>query len=75
MKWMLTLLQRPLAPQRDEVPVFALCVKVVAHRPVYKFGRLTLLTTDREMILALARDWPRARKYVGELEAIIAGCT
>lgn len=26
------------------------------------------------IILALARDWARGRKYEGELEAVVAGC-
>jgi len=29
---------------------------------------------DCWIVLALARDWPRARKYEGELEAVVAGC-
>ena len=64
----------PPAPQRVEVPVFSTCVKSVPQRPVYEFDRLTPVDTDGEMVLALARDWPRGRKYEGELEAIIEGC-
>ena len=29
---------------------------------------------DSEKVLALVRDWPRARRYEGELAAIIDGC-
>ena len=80
MKWTLILLlagcgSAPLAPQRVEVPVFAPCVKVVPQRPAYEFDQLTPAATDGEIVLALARDWPRGRKYEGELEAVIAGCT
>ena len=79
MKWMLVLVLAgcgsvPLAPQRVEVPVFTPCVKVVPQRPVYEFDRLAPAATDGEIVLALARDWPRGRKYEGELEAIIEGC-
>ena len=65
----------PPAPQRVEVPVFTPCVKVAPQRPVYEFEQLTPAATDGEIVLALARDWPRGRKYEGELEAVIAGCT
>ncbi|WP_436526571.1 hypothetical protein [Janthinobacterium sp. GB4P2] len=79
MRWMLVLLltgcgSAPLAPQRGEVPVFTPCVKVVPQRPAYEFDKLTPAATDGEIILALARDWPRGREYEGELEAIIEGC-
>ncbi|MGK5014999.1 hypothetical protein [Janthinobacterium sp. HLS12-2] len=79
MKWMLVLLlagcsSAPMMPQRVEVPVFTPCVKVVPKRPAYEFDRLTPMATDGEIVLALARDWPRGRKYEGELEAVIAGC-
>ena len=79
MKWMLVLLlagcgSAPLAPQRVEVPVFVPCVKVVPQRPAYEVNRLTLAAPDGEMVLALARDWPRGRTYEAQLEAIINGC-
>ena len=65
----------PLAPQRVEVPVFTPCVKTVPTRPAYEFDQLTPAAMDGEIVLALARDWPRGRKYEGELEAVIAGCS
>ena len=79
MKWMIVLVLAgcasvPLAPQRVEVPVFTPCVKVVPQRPAYEFGQLAPAATDGEIVLALARDWPRGRKYEVELEAAIAGC-
>ena len=79
MKWMLVLVlagcgSAPLAPQRVEVPVFTPCVKEVPQRPVYEFDKLVPAATDGEIVLALARDWTRGRKYEVELEAAIAGC-
>ena len=79
MKWMFVLVlsgcgSAPLAPQRVEIPVFTSCLKVVPQHPVYEFDRLTPVATDGEIVMALARDWPRGRKYEGELEAILAGC-
>ena len=79
MKWMLALVlagcgSAPLAPQRVEVPVFTPCVKVVPQRPAYEFDQLEPAAADGEIVLALARDLPRARKYEVELEAVIAGC-
>ena len=65
----------PPALQRVEVPVFTPCVKVVPQRPAYEFDQLAPAATDGEIVLALARDWPRGRKYEGELEAVIAGCS
>lgn len=64
----------PLAPPRVEVPVFTPCVKTVPQRPAYEFDQLTPAATDGEVILALARDWLRGRRYEGELEAVVAGC-
>ena len=64
----------PPAPQRVEMPVFTPCVNVVPQRPAYEFDQLTPAATDGEIVLALARDWPRGRRYEGELEAVIAGC-
>ena len=79
MKWMLVLAlagcsSAPMMPQRVEVPVFTPCVTVVPKRPAYEFDQLAPAATDGEIVLALARDWPRGRKYVVELEAVIAGC-
>jgi hypothetical protein len=79
MKWMPVLLlagcgSAPLAPQLVEIPVFTPCVKSMPQRPVYEFDQLTPAATDGEVVLALARDWPRGRKYEVELEVIIAGC-
>jgi hypothetical protein len=64
----------PLAPQLVETPVFTPCVKSMSQRPVYEFDQLTPTATDGEIVIALARDWPRGRKYEVELEAVIAGC-
>ena len=79
MRWTLALLlagcgSAPLAPQRVEVPVFTPCVKSVPQRPAYEFDQLALRATDGEIVLALARDWPRGRKYEEELVSIVAGC-
>ena len=81
MKWPLVLLlagcsSPPPAPalQLVEVPVFARCVKSVPQRPAYEFDQLAPAATDGEIVLALARDWPRGRKYEVELEAVVAGC-
>ncbi|MBG6222816.1 hypothetical protein H4V96_001554 [Janthinobacterium sp. CG_23.4] len=79
MKWMLVLLlagcgSAPPVVQRVEVPVFTPCVKVLPRRPVYEFDQLAPAATDGEIVLALARDWPRGRAYESHLEAIIAGC-
>ena len=79
MKWMLVLVlagcgSAPLAPQLVEIPVFTPCVKSMPQRPAYEFDQLTPVATDGEIVLALARDWPRGRKYEVELEAVIAGC-
>jgi len=64
----------PPATVRVEVPVMAPCAGEVPQRPVYEFDRLPATATDGEIVLALARDWPRGRKYEGEMEAVIAGC-
>ncbi|AQR70087.1 hypothetical protein BZG29_18460 [Janthinobacterium sp. LM6] len=64
----------PPAAQRIEVPVFTPCVKMEIQRPAYEFDKLPATATDGEIVLALARDWPRGRKYEGELEAVVAGC-
>ncbi len=62
------------ATQTVEIPVFTPCVKEVPPRPDYEFAKLSLDAADGEKVLALARDWPRAMKYGGDLEAVIAGC-
>ena len=64
----------PPATVEVRVPVLVSCVTTVPARPDYEFGKLTLAASEGEKVLALARDWPRARKYEGELEAVIAGC-
>ncbi len=79
MKWMLVLMlagcgSAPPAPQRVEIPVFTPCVKVVPQRPAYEFDELAPTAADGEIVLALARDWPRGRFYEQSLEIIIAGC-
>lgn len=79
MKWMLVLVlagcgSAPLAPQRVEVPVFTPCVNMVPQRPVYEFDTLAPAAMDGEIVLALARDWSRGRRYEQALEAIIIGC-
>ena len=76
MKWMLVLVLAGCgsAPQLVEVPVFTPCVKEVPQRPAYEFDKLGPAESDGEIVLALARDWPRGRKYEMELEAVIAGC-
>jgi hypothetical protein len=64
---------QPITQQVD-IPVFTPCVKEVPLKPDYEFGKLSLDATDGDKVLALAQDWPRGRKYEGELEAVIAGC-
>ena len=64
----------PPAPVRVDVPVMVPCIGEVPQRPVYEFDKLQPAATDGEIILALARDWSRGRKYEGELEAVIKGC-
>ncbi|KQQ32052.1 hypothetical protein ASF61_16715 [Duganella sp. Leaf126] len=64
----------PPATQIVEVPVHTPCVKEVPARPVYEFDKLPLDAPDGAKILALARDWPRGRKYEGALEGALAGC-
>ena len=64
----------PPAPVRVEVPVMVPCIRAVPARPAYEFDKLTATATDGEIILALARDWSRGRKYEGELAATIEGC-
>ena len=64
----------PPATVEVRVPVLVPCVTTVPARPEYEFGKLTLAASDGEKVLALARDWPRGRKYEGALEAVIEGC-
>lgn len=64
----------PPAPVRVEVPVMVPCLGQVPERPAYEFDKLVPMATDGEVILALARDWTRGRKYEGELEAVVAKC-
>ncbi|MGK5080289.1 hypothetical protein [Janthinobacterium sp. HLX7-2] len=81
-KWMLIFValmlagcvSTPPATVRVEVPVMAACISAVPQRPAYEFDHLAPAATDGEIVLALARDWPRGRKYEGELEAAISGC-
>lgn len=64
------------ATQRVDVPVAVPCVKAadVPKRPDYEVEKLAPVASDGEKVLAFAADWPRGRKYEGELEALIAGC-
>lgn len=64
----------PPTPVRVEVPVMVPCVGTVPTRPAYEFDKLPATATDGEIILALTRDWPRGRKYEGELKAIAQSC-
>ncbi|MDN2710588.1 hypothetical protein O0880_14275 [Janthinobacterium sp. SUN118] len=64
----------PTTPVRVEIPVFTPCVKVAPQRPAYEFDGLTSVATDGEMVLALARDWSRGRRYEADLEVVLAGC-
>ena len=64
----------PPATQTVYVPVHTPCVKGVPPAPVYEFDKLPVDAPDGAKILALARDWPRGRKYESELEAVVAGC-
>lgn len=64
----------PPATQTVYVPVHTPCVKDVPPAPVYEFDKLPLDAANGPKVVALARDWPRGRKYERELEAVIAGC-
>lgn len=57
-----------------KIPVVVPCVTTVPARPEYEFVKLTPAAPDGEKVLALARDYPRARTYEGKLEAVIEGC-
>lgn len=65
----------PPAPVRIEVPVMVPCIGEVPPRLAYEFDKLPATATDGEIILALARDWSIGRKYEGQLQAVIAGCS
>jgi hypothetical protein len=64
----------PPALLRVETPVSTPCVKLAPLRPEYEFDRLPRTVPDGEIVLALARDWARGRKYEVALEAVVAGC-
>jgi hypothetical protein len=64
----------PPATQTVEVPVYVPCVTERLQRPVYEFDKLPADASDGRKIMALARDWLRARKYESELEGAVAGC-
>lgn len=64
----------PPAPARVEVPVMVPCVGEVPERPAYEFDKLPATATDGEIVLVLARDWSRGRKYESALEIVITGC-
>ena len=64
----------PPAPVLVEVPVMVPCIGEVPPRPAYEFDKLPSTATDGEIVLALARDWPRGRKYEGTLAALVKGC-
>lgn len=64
----------PPATQIVEVPVSVPCVKERPQRPAYEFDKLPADASDGRKVLALARDWVRARAYELQLEAVVAGC-
>ena len=64
----------PTTPVRFDVPVMVPCIGKVPPRPAYEFDKLRATATDGEIILALARDWARGRKYEGQMEVAIVGC-
>lgn len=64
----------PPAPAEVQVPVLMPCVASPPSRPAYEFERLPATAGDGDKILALARDWSRARIYEAKLEAAIAAC-
>lgn len=65
----------PPATQQISIPVFTPCVKKAIPKPIYDFDKLPADAADGAKVLALAKDWPRGRKYEGQLEAVIAGCS
>ena len=64
----------PPATQTVYVPVHTPCVKDKPVAPVYEFDKLPLDAEPGEKVLALARDWPRGRRYESMLEASLAAC-
>lgn len=64
----------PPATQTVYVPVHTPCVKDAPVAPVYEFDKLPLDAPAGEKVLALARDWPRGRRYESMLEASLAAC-
>lgn len=79
MKWLILLMlagcaTKPPTTQEVKVPVHVPCVGEVPVRPAYEFDNLTPAASDGDKVLALARDWPRGRKYEGQLEVVVAGC-
>jgi hypothetical protein len=64
----------PPATVEVKVPVYVPCVTAAPARPKFEFATLTPAASDGDKVLALTRDWPRGRKYEGELEAVIEGC-
>lgn len=64
----------PPATQTVEVPVYVPCVAERPQRPAYEFDKLPADASDGRKIMALARDWVRARAYELQLEAMVAGC-
>jgi type IV pilus biogenesis protein CpaD/CtpE len=64
----------PPATQTVEVPVYVPCVVKRPQQPVYEFDKLPADASDGRKVLALARDWVRARAYELKLETALAGC-
>ena len=64
----------PPATQIVQVPVQVPCFVAAPQRPVYEFDKLPAAVSDGQKVMALARDWVRAREYELKLEASMAGC-
>lgn len=64
----------PAAPDRIKVPLMVPCIGEVPPRPAYEFDKLLPTAMDGEIIMALARDWPRGRNYEAKLLAVVIGC-
>lgn len=64
----------PPTTQTVEVPVYVPCVAELPQRPAFEFDKLSADASDGSKVMALARDWLRARIYEGKLEAVVAGC-
>lgn len=56
------------------LPVQVPCVQQWPPRPVYDFATMSVDDSDGAKVLALTRDWIKARKYELALEAALAGC-